>query len=275
MQSTTRARYFENTLADSITNRKPFRSGLSIHDIHAPAEPRRSRSCKTPGLRYQSPQRWTGGRYAYVAALRWFTDCILCIVDQKPDGIPEMVSKWWLPGEPRGGETNPAPRGNAMHCIMLIVAGNRGYSAWRDGGFIRHFGCGNRSCSHINWSPPPAGTRHRRPPNAAGGGPRCINAEFCEKGIFYLMQDVGWTRCQVHQSPDANDRTIAEMGNFYPHNLQRIVPGTFQSEPIFSTITMRARVGHQGSVPAERNRLLVRPRPRLVDPRANVARCAC
>ena len=25
--------YFENTLADSITNRKKFRSGLSIHDI--------------------------------------------------------------------------------------------------------------------------------------------------------------------------------------------------------------------------------------------------
>ena len=32
--------YFENTLADSITNRKPFRSGLSIHDISSPAEPR-------------------------------------------------------------------------------------------------------------------------------------------------------------------------------------------------------------------------------------------
>src|SRR5678815_5771618 len=32
--------YFENALADSITNRKKFRSGLSIHDISRPAEMR-------------------------------------------------------------------------------------------------------------------------------------------------------------------------------------------------------------------------------------------
>ena len=30
--------YFENALADSITNRKKFRSGLNIHDISRPAE---------------------------------------------------------------------------------------------------------------------------------------------------------------------------------------------------------------------------------------------
>ena len=30
--------YFENNLADSITNRKKFRSGLSIHDISRPTE---------------------------------------------------------------------------------------------------------------------------------------------------------------------------------------------------------------------------------------------
>jgi len=32
--------YFENNLADSITNRKKFRSGLSIHDIADPAAPK-------------------------------------------------------------------------------------------------------------------------------------------------------------------------------------------------------------------------------------------
>src|ERR1700704_3100595 len=39
MQSSDNLRgYFENTLVDSITNRKKFRSGLSIHDISRPAE---------------------------------------------------------------------------------------------------------------------------------------------------------------------------------------------------------------------------------------------
>src|SRR5438093_10241350 len=32
--------YFENVLADSITNKKKFRSGLSIHDISKPADMR-------------------------------------------------------------------------------------------------------------------------------------------------------------------------------------------------------------------------------------------
>jgi len=38
--------YFENALADSITNRKKFLSGLSIHDISRPAEIRKSLSSK-------------------------------------------------------------------------------------------------------------------------------------------------------------------------------------------------------------------------------------
>src|SRR4030095_12979323 len=41
MQSYDDARgYFENTLADSLTNRKPFKSGLSVLDISRAAQPR-------------------------------------------------------------------------------------------------------------------------------------------------------------------------------------------------------------------------------------------
>src|SRR5215831_8545915 len=41
--------YFENSLADSITNRKKFRSGLSIHDISRPAEMREISFLEMPG----------------------------------------------------------------------------------------------------------------------------------------------------------------------------------------------------------------------------------
>src|SRR6202162_2475049 len=41
--------YFENALADSITNRKKFRSGLSIHDISRPAEMREIAYLEMPG----------------------------------------------------------------------------------------------------------------------------------------------------------------------------------------------------------------------------------
>src|SRR6266536_4527430 len=42
--------YFENALADSITNRKKFRSGLSIHDISKPGEMKEIAFLEIPGL---------------------------------------------------------------------------------------------------------------------------------------------------------------------------------------------------------------------------------
>ena len=42
--------YFENNLADSITNRKKFRSGLSIHDISKPNEMREIAFLEMPGF---------------------------------------------------------------------------------------------------------------------------------------------------------------------------------------------------------------------------------
>src|SRR6476660_6891300 len=73
--------YFENTLVDSITNRKKFRSGLSIHDISRPAEMKEIAFLEMPGLGVNRLW-WPGGRYAYVAAhFDGFTDHILCIVD--------------------------------------------------------------------------------------------------------------------------------------------------------------------------------------------------
>ena len=59
--------YFENNLADSITNRKKFRSGLSIHDISKPGELREIAFLEIPGFGINRTH-WTGGRYAYVSA---------------------------------------------------------------------------------------------------------------------------------------------------------------------------------------------------------------
>jgi len=52
--------YFENALADSITNRKKFRSGLSIHDISRPGEMREIAFLEIPGLGINRLW-WAGG----------------------------------------------------------------------------------------------------------------------------------------------------------------------------------------------------------------------
>ncbi|HWX60152.1 LVIVD repeat-containing protein, partial [Bradyrhizobium sp.] len=90
--------YFENSLADSITKRKAFRSGLSIHDISRPGEMKEIAFLEMPGLGINRLS-WMGGRYAYASAhFDGFTDHCLCIVDLQEITKPVIVSKWWLPG---------------------------------------------------------------------------------------------------------------------------------------------------------------------------------
>ena len=124
--------YFENTLADSITNRKKFRSGLSIHDISKPNEMREIAFLEMPGFGINRLW-WPGGRYAYVSAhFDGFTDHILCIVDLKEITKPQIVSKWWLPGMNRAaGETPTSPKGKRHALHHMLTAGNLGYAAWR------------------------------------------------------------------------------------------------------------------------------------------------
>jgi hypothetical protein len=186
--------YFENSLTDSITNRKKFRSGLSIHDITRPAEMKEIAFLEMPGLGINRLW-WTGGRYAYVSAhFDGFTDHILCIVDLKNITKPEIVSRWWLPGMNRaGGEVSTVPQGKRVALHHMITAGKYGYGAWRDGGLTIHDisdPSKPRLLSHLNWSPPFPGGTHTAPA-AAGAESRCRRrrsqcGEVCERNVSYL-----------------------------------------------------------------------------------------
>jgi hypothetical protein len=147
--------YFENSLADSITKRKNFRSGLSIHDISKPGEMREIAFLEMPGLGINRLS-WMGGRYANVSAhFDGFTDHCLCIVDLQEITKPVIVSKWWLPGMNRAaGEVSNTPKGRRFALHHMIVAGQLGYGAWRDGGFTIHDvsdAAQPKLLSHINW----------------------------------------------------------------------------------------------------------------------------
>src|SRR3984957_3784214 len=238
--------YFENTLADSIINRKPFRSGLSIHDISTPAEPREIAFLQMPGFGINRLW-WTGGRYAYVSAhFDGFTDHILCIVDLADVTHPQIVSKWWLPGMNRAaGETLTSPKGKRWALHHMITADNLGYAAWRDGGFTVHDisdPAAPKLLSHINWSPPDPGGTHT--PLPLPGRRLAVvadesNADQCAKGIFHTW--IVDLRAEEHPVtistlPSPKERDFCASGIFGPHNLHENRPGTFQSEEtIFAT----------------------------------------
>jgi len=280
--------YYENNPSDTLTNRKKFRSGLSIHDISKPAEIREVAFLEMPGLGINRLW-WVGGRYAYVSAhFDGFTDHILCIVDLKDITKPEIVSKWWLPGMNRAaGETSMSPKGKRWALHHMITAGDRGYAAWRDGGFTIHDisdPTAPKLLSHINWSPPFPGGTHTPLP-LPGRGLAVVadesNADNCAKGIFHtFVLDVRAPENPVTIStlPTPTDRDYCKLGNFGPHNLHENRPGAFQSEDvIFATYHnagLRVFDIKDQFAPKE-IAYWVPPVPKkLMDPRPNVALAA-
>jgi hypothetical protein len=281
--------YYENTLADSLANRKPFRAGLSVFDIAAnPAEPREIAFLPMPGIGVNRLY-WTGGRYAYVAAhFDGFTDHILCIVDLNEITQPEIVARWWLPGMHRaGGEPPTAPRGRRYALHHMLVAGDRGYAAWRDGGLTIHDvsdASSPRLLAHINWSPPYPGGTHTALP--LPGRQLAIvadesNADFCAKGLFYTwVVDVRSAENPVPIAtfPTPTGFDFCAMGNFGPHNLHENRPGSFVSEEtIFATYHnagVRVFDIRDQYAPKETASWVPPVPKRMVDPRPNVARSA-
>jgi hypothetical protein len=280
--------YFENALADSITNRKKFRSGLSIHDISKPADMREIAFLEIPGFGINRLW-WTGGRYAYLAAhFDGYTDHLLAIVDLQNITKPEIVSKWWLPGMYRtGGEPNTLEKGKRVALHHMIVAGDRGYGAWRDGGFTIH-DLSDRTkpklLSRLNWSPPFPGGTHTPLPlpgrNLAVVADEA-NAEKCAKGLFHtFIVDVRAPENPVPIStlPTPTGRDFCSIGTFGPHNLHENRPGSFQSEDtIFATYNMAGvRVFDiRDQFAPKEIASWVPPTPKkLIDPRPNVSLAA-
>jgi hypothetical protein len=281
--------YFENTLADSLTNRKPFRAGLSILDIDTnPAEPREIAFLEMPGIGVNRLW-WTGGRYAYVSAhFDGFTDHILCIVDLANVTKPEIVARWWLPGMHRAaGETPAAPQGKRHALHHMIVAGMRGFGAWRDGGLTIHDLSDittPRLLSHVNWSPPYPGGTHTALPL-----PRRelvvvadeSNADFCAKGLFYTWivdARAADNPVPIATLPTPTGLDFCAMGNFGPHNLHENRPGSFVSDEIIFATYHNAGVrvfDIRDQYRPQEIASWVPPLPqRMLDPRPRVARNA-
>jgi hypothetical protein len=280
--------YFENALADSITNRKKFRSGLSIHDISRPSEMKEIAFLEMPGFGINRLW-WPGGRYAYVSAhFDGFTDHILCIVDLSNITKPEIVSRWWLPGMNRAaGEISTTPQGRRFALHHMITSGNRGYAAWRDGGLTIHDiadPANPKLLARMNWSPPFPGGTHTALPL-----PRRnllvvadeANAEACAKGTFHtFVVDIRAVDNPVPIStlPTPSERDFCARGTFGPHNLHENRPGSLTSEDtIFATYNnagVRVFDIRDAFSPKE-IAYWVPPVPaRLIDPRPNVTLAA-
>ena len=282
--------YFENTLADSLTNRQPFRAGLSIFDIDT--NPGRAARDRVPARCPVSASIACGGPAGVTRTCRRTSTVsritFSCIVDLANVTQPEIVSRWWLPGMHRaGGETPTAPQGKRYALHHMLVAGDRGYAAWRDGGLTIHDvsdAANPKLLSHVNWSPPYPGGTHTAlplPQRQLVVVADESNADFCAKGLFYTW--IVDARAETNPVPIATLPTptgldFCAMGNFGPHNLHENRPGTFVSEEtIFATYHnagVRVFDIRDQYQPKEIASWLPPMPERMLDPRPRVARNA-
>ena len=280
--------YFENTLVDSITKRQEVPLP-GCRSTTSPSRTRcaRSRSSKCPA----SASTGCGGRAGATPMCRRISTASpttsfawsICKTITKP----EIVSKWWLPGMNRAAGEPATPKGKRFALHHMITAGDRGYAAWRDGGFTIHDisdPANPKLLSHINWSPPFAGGTHTPLPL-----PRRqlaivadeANADNCAKGLFHtFVLDVRAPENPVPIAtlPTPRDRDFCTNGTFGPHNLHENRPGSFQSEEtIFATYNnagVRVFDIRDAFAPKE-IAYWVPPTPKkLIDPRPNVALAA-
>ncbi len=242
-QYASQADYYAKSLADSVQIEKPFGAGVRIFDISNPAAPREIAYLGMPGLGAHRIW-WVGGRYAYVSVhLEGFIDHVLAIIDMADPAKPVLAGHWWLPGMWRaGGETPPASFGKRAALHHMITAGNRGYAAWRDGGYTIHDltdPVKPKLLSHRNYSPPFGGGAHTPLPLPGRnllilGDEATTNS--CANGLAYTwVIDVRTPENPVSIATlptPAEEDFCAKGAKFGPHNMHENRPGSFISEEI-------------------------------------------
>ena len=272
--------YYQQSFANGIKGIGDFAAGLRVYDIANPAEPREIAFLNMPGIGIN--RLWyAGGRYAWISAhLDGFTDHMLVVVDMQEPTRPAIAGKWWMPGMWReGGETPTWKNRVALH--HMIVAGDKGFAAWRDGGFtILDLADPTKPklLSHVNTAPPYPGGTHTPLPLPGRGLAVVLDESTgfnCTKGLSYTwLYDVRDPSNPVSISslPTPADQAWCRAGeNFGPHNLHENRPDTFRSEEIvfatYHNAGLRVFDIRNAYAPVEIDRFIPPPPARILDPR--------
>ncbi len=242
------ADYFTAPLADSFTRReRDFTAGLRVFSLENPAAPRAIGFCPVEGIGLHRIW-WVGGKYAYASChFDGFTDHILAVFDVSDPTRPHLVNRWALPGmDRRAEETVSWPAGKRWALHHMIVAGARGYAAWRDGGLTVHDLSDPSSpvlLSHRVLSPPFAGGSHTPLPLPTRGllvladeatSSNCANG-LAHTWLFDVRDPTNPVPFATLPQPTEADY-CGIGGKFGPHNLHENRPGLLQSETlIFAT----------------------------------------
>jgi hypothetical protein len=262
-----------------------YTGGLRIYDLSDPASPRPVGFCDVEGFGLHRAW-WAGGRHVYASgSLDGFCDHVLVVIDVSDVTAPEVVGRYWLPGQwlAGGEERTPANRVALHHAI---VADGYAYSSWRDAGFalldVRDPEA-PRAVSRLNWHPPFGGNTHTSLPLASRdlvvvADEAAQNAgEEEQKRIFVLDVRAKDHPVTVATFPTPDDQDYLAIGApFGPHNLWENRPEGFVSDRVvFATYQsggLRVFDLADHYRPTEVGHFLPAPPQAMADPRPGMAR---
>ena len=218
-------------------------SGIRVYDISDRSNPREIGFMELPGLGVHRVW-WDGGDYAYMSSLPpGFSDDIFTIADFKNPEKPHPVGELWLPGmnTAKGETRNWDPKYRyALHHV--IVKGDLGCGAWRDGGMTT-IDVSNRHdpklLAHVNTAPPFAGGTHNTLPLPGRG--LCVAVEEAvfdhqadgQKHTWIYDIRVPTKPISISTMPiPAEEDYVKKAGQFGPHNIHENRVESFQSENI-------------------------------------------
>jgi hypothetical protein len=222
---------------------EPFSSGLAIYDVSKAAQPRQIGWLPINGLGIHR-MWWTGGDLVYFSVREhgWMGRFLMS-ADVSDPTKPEIVSRWWYPGQwTAGGETPTWKAGPTVRAHHVIVEGDRAYGGWGDAGFMI-FDVSERDIQLIanrKWTDEIGGSSHTHTglPLLAHNVVAVTDEPFednCQEAkkiarVFDVTNEAEPALIGTFPEPDG---PFCEAGGRYgPHNFHENRPGTFQSQDI-------------------------------------------
>jgi hypothetical protein len=131
-----------------------FHGGLEVFDVSTPSNPRQIATWAARGM-----HRFTfDGRYVYGSPeLDGYLGNVMGIIDFQNPTRPELVGKWWMPGQWTAGGETATWEGTDHRCHHPIRLGNRLYTSYWLGGFVIldiDDMSKPKMVSGLDWSPP-------------------------------------------------------------------------------------------------------------------------
>ena len=225
---------------------EPYSAGLKFYDISVPDQPEPIGWLPIDG---QGVHRmwWIGDDLTYFSVReRGYQGRFLMAADVSQPDKPEIVARWWYPGQwIDGGETPTWEPGPTVRAHHVIVNGDRAYGGWGDAGFMIFDISAVRDgkidlVAQREWTEEIGGSSHTHTGlplpshHAVAVTDEALKDNCAEAPKRARMFDISNEREPrlIGMFPEPEGDFCAKGGRYGPHNFHENRPGSFISEDL-------------------------------------------